>query len=471
MNLLVLPLLLLNTIAQPAQPTGAPAVAREFRAAWVTPVEGFDWPNPSQSATRQKAELVKLLDQASAAHLNAIILHVRVSGDALYKTKRAPWSAYLTGKQGKSPGYDPLAFAIHEAHARGLQLHAWFNPFRATPSPAHTRPAASDVVRRHPGWIVHYGSETWINPGIPAARASVLATILEVVDNYDIDGVHLDDYFYPYREDGAGDFNDPISFRKYGKAAGFKSKADWRRNNIDKFVKALYAGVHDRKPWVVVGISPFGIWKSGVPDGVTGLDAYSEIYADSRLWLREGWLDYIAPQLYWPMNGAQERFSRLLAWWQTENPKERYIWPGLAAFIAHQPSWRSDELAREIDAIRDAQGDRAGHVHFHLRSALTRGPFYDDVALVPPMTWLAKSPPAAPVLVKRVVGADSIALHLAAMKPQVRWLVVQTRSAGKWHSAVRFAARKLNVPKAERIVVTPLSRTGALGKPLVIDAT
>ena len=451
-----------------ASPT-PPKLEREFRAAWITPVLGFDWPSPTHDVKAQKADLIRLLDEAKAEHLNAVILHVRVSGDALYPTKRAPWSAHLTGKQGVSPGYDPLAFAIKEAHARGLQLHAWFNPFRATATPLGTRLSASHVSKRHPEWMVRYGSERWINPGIPAARRYVLATIFEVVENYDVDGVHLDDYFYPYRESGAGEFNDPVSWRKYGKTAGFKDKDDWRRSNIDKFVQALYEGVHERKPWVVVGISPFGIWKSGVPSGITGLDAYSEIYADSRLWLSKGWVDYLAPQLYWPSNGAQSRFTRLLDWWHSENPKDRHIWPGLASFLAHRPSWPTGDIKNEIETARTAGSD--GHVHFHLRSAIARGPFYDDVAIMPAMPWLSKAPPAAlQVKTHKVVG-DSVDVVVKPTKPQVRWVVVQTRTDSGWVSSVRFNKSTLRVPKGDRVVLTPLTRTGAIGPATTVNLT
>ncbi|HEX6558923.1 MAG TPA: family 10 glycosylhydrolase [Longimicrobiales bacterium] len=439
----------------------APEPAREFRAAWITPVQGYDWPRPGAGEAAQKAELTRLLDLAKAAHLNAVILHVRTSADALYPTKRAPWSAYLTGTQGKSPGYDPLAFALREAHARGLELHAWFNPFRATEAPRKTKLAASHITRRHPGWIVRYGSETWINPGIPAARAAVLATIFEVVERYDIDGVHLDDYFYPYREDGAGEFNDPRSWKKYGKAAGFKTAYDWRRDNVNKFIKALYAGVHQRKPYLAVGISPFGIWKSGVPTGVTGLDAYSEIYADARLWLQKGWLDYLAPQLYWPLDGVQSRFTRLDEWWLNQNVKRRYIWPGLGTLLAAR--WQPGEIRRQIDTVRQARSTTAaGHVHFHLTNVLAQGPLYSEFALVPAMPWLSRKVPSAVHVERRASVGDSIALRLT--KPAgARWLLVESLDHGTWRSDLLFAKSQFRLRRAERIVVRWISRTGIAG--------
>jgi uncharacterized lipoprotein YddW (UPF0748 family) len=450
----------------PLQGQLPPEPVREFRAAWITPVQGFDWPRTGTGEEAQKAELTRLLDAAKEAGINAVILHVRMSADALYPTKRAPWTAQLTGVQGKSPGYDPLAFALKEAHARGLQLHAWFNPFRATETPRRTNFAESHVTRRHPGWIVRYGSETWINPGIPAARAAVLQAIYEVVDRYDIDGVHLDDYFYPYREDGAGEFDDPLSWRKYGKKAGFLSPDDWRRNNINRFLKALYAGVHERKSYLTVGISPFGIWKTGTPRGVTGLDAYSEIFADSRLWLREGWLDYIAPQLYWPLDGTQSRFTRLDEWWLNENPKKRHVWPGLATFLSAR--WQPGEIRRQIDVVRQARTSTShGHVHFHLTNALAQGPLYEDFALVPATPWLSKKVPPGVRVAERASVGDSISLKLE--KPAgVRWLLVQSLEGGKWRSELLFATTKIRLARADRIVVRWISRTGIAGEANVL---
>src|SRR4051812_21646520 len=336
-------------IASSAADSLLPAIAREFRGVWVSPLDamtGADWPSRmGMSPDDQRAELRILLDHAKSIGLNAVVLHVRVAGEALYPSHLVPWSVFMSGKSGvgPKPEYDPLAFAVAEAHARGLQLHAWFNPFRAMLPRSTTKMAASHVTRAHKSWIRKYGPQTWIDPGEPAARAAVLAEVLDVVDRYDIDGVHLDDYFYPYRERKTVTkrvngrrvrvsedipFPDAATWKKYG-ANNFRTREDWRRANIDSFVSQLYAGVKKRKPWVMVGISPFGIWRSGVPAGVTGLDAYTEIFADARLWLREGWVDYLSPQLYWPINGPQERFTSLDEWWRSQNVKDRAIWPGL----------------------------------------------------------------------------------------------------------------------------------------------
>ena len=468
-----------------------PPLAREFRAAWLSPVSsnnGSDWPSRAGlSPDSQKAELVALLDRAKAVGLNAVILHVRMAGDAMYPSKLAPWSAFLTGTSGEAPGYDPLAFAIAEAHARGLQLHAWFNPFRAMLPNFIGRAAPSHVTRAHKSWIRSYGTQTWIDPGIPAARSTVLASILEVVDKYDVDGVHIDDYFYPYRETetivrrvGKGrkrhtirirrerEFPDNASWKTYGRARGWSSRDAWRRNNVDDFVRQMYEGVKTRKPWVLVGISPFGIWRSGVPEGVTGLDAFNEIYADSRKWLREGWLDYVAPQLYWPLESTQNRFERLDEWWHTQNPMGRHIWPGLHTEQEDAPrySWQRGEIAAEIAWLRafDARvGAPTGHVHFRIGAMSTdsaalgdrlRTVSYDTPALVPASPWLKEGTPAAPRLLRDSTGLVATA---GDDTPVLWWLVRRQTDAVTWQSQLVRAT-----PDAHLLLARELDGTGAV---------
>jgi uncharacterized lipoprotein YddW (UPF0748 family) len=408
---------------------GVPTVSRELRAAWVSPVDGGEWPSrPDMSPEAQRAELLGVLDRAAALGLNAVVLHVRMAADAIYPTRLAPWSSYLT-RTGSAPDYDPLAFAVAEAHRRGLQLHAWFNPFRAATPDNRGRAGAAFIAREHPSWLVRYGSQTWIDPGIPEARRAVLEAMLEVVDRYDIDAVHLDDYFYPYQEErtirrrvGRGkrrhtvvthetiEFADGASWRRYG-AGRFDSRGDWRRENVNALIASLYREVKARKPWVLVGISPFGIWRSGSPSGITGLDAYSEIYADSRKWLRQGWLDYVAPQLYWEMNGAQARFARLDAWWRSENALGRHVWPGLFTMrvASNGNPWSAAEIPAQIAALRDtraATGESMGHVHFRLAGMTPSSSLgqrlatqsYATPAVVPASPWLGAAAPEAPAV-------------------------------------------------------------------------
>lgn len=502
--------------ALPAPPT----VPREFRAAWVTPVEGGEWPSrPGLDSTTQQAELRALLERARAVGLNAIILHVRPAADAFYPTPLAPWSRYLVGRDDALPGYDPLAFAVREAHARGLQLHVWFNPFRAAPPDADDddggEPAANDIRRVHPEWVRSYGDVTWIDPGIPAARQAVLDAILDVVQRYDIDGVHLDDYFYPYLEErtvtrtvGRGRrrrrvrrtvtlrFPDDASWARYGAAGGWTDRADWRRANISGFVQALYQEVKVRKPWVLVGISPFGIWRSGTPSGVTGLDAYNEIFADSREWLRRGWVDYLAPQLYWPLDGNQQRFTRLDAWWRTQNPLGRHVWPGLLSMRTQSENdpWPPGEVASEITELRSARAGSAeslGHVHFRLRTLIPDGAgslgdilrrtTYTSIALPPASPWLGAARPTAPRLDADDVplaigdfvltgGSDLVRFAAAAGDTvPVRWWIVQTLARdGRWSTAVLPAdSTRVRIAPGDdapaAIAVRAVSRTGVIG--------
>ena len=487
-----------------------PPVPREFRGVWVSSADGGDWPSRSGlSPERQQAELVALIERARAVGLNAVVFHVRLSGDAFYPTSLAPWSQKLAGTQGAAPGYDPLALVVREAHARGMQVHAWFNPFRASLD-GGIAAAPNHVTRAHPEWVVRYGPQQWIDPGIPAAREAVLATIMEVVERYDVDGVHLDDFFYPYRETktftrrvGKGrkrktitetrelDFPDAKSWRRYG-ASKWKVRDDWRRNNIDTFIEALYGRVHKRKPWVLVGISPFGIWRPGAPAGVSGLDAYREIYADSRKWLRQGWVDYFAPQLYWPLEGPQNRFRALDAWWRTQNPHGRHLWPGLytagsTGRFAWSPAiWSPEEIQRQIATLRSAREgtiEAQGHIHFRIASLTVGGGAqatalaerlvandYRAIALVPEAPWLGGTPPAAPVAQLAPpadAGGQPLLLLGVRDSTPLAWWLLQTRGAadGRWTTSVIPATtRQVALPDgptaADLVVVRAVDRVG-----------
>src|SRR5687768_10215353 len=313
-------------------PAAAPPPAqREFRAVWVASVSNIDWPSrPGLSTAEQQAELRAILDLSAALNLNAVILQVRPATDALYASALEPWSPYLTGTMGKAPEpfYDPLAFAVAEAHKRGLELHAWFNPFRAKHAAYRDTLAASHISRTHPHLVRSYGRSLWMDPGDPDVHRQSLAVILDVVNRYDIDGVHIDDYFYPYQErdsvtNALLPFPDDSTYARYG---GGMARDDWRRQNVDRFVADLYSAIRAAKPTVKFGVSPFGIWRPGYPANVTGFDAYANIYADARKWLNNGWLDYFPPQLYWRSDSPGQDYVSLLAWWVGENTKGRHIW-------------------------------------------------------------------------------------------------------------------------------------------------
>lgn len=354
------------------EPPPKPTVAdREFRGVFVATVANIDWPSsPGLTTAQQQAELIRLLDLAAKLRLTAIILQVRPAADVLYRSPTEPWSEFLTGQMGRAPQpfYDPLAFAITEAHRRGLELHAWVNPFRASHPKATSPVAASHLSRVRPDWVRTYGRYRWVDPGEPAAVDYTLGVIRDIVRRYDVDGLVLDDYFYPYPE-GNADFPDEATYRR---ARTTLSRADWRRENINQFVRRLYADVKQVKPSVRVGISPSGIWRSGVPAGIRGSGSFETVFADSRLWLANGWVDYLAPQLYWPIEAPEQSFPVLLNWWAAQNPRGRDVYVALyTSRVADgtPKAWRADEIARQIAIARQTPGV-TGYIHFSMRPLL-----------------------------------------------------------------------------------------------------
>lgn len=310
------------------------APKREFRGVWIATVANIDWPSrPGLSAVQQQQEFTNRLDFFKSNGFNAVIVQVRPAADAFYESPYEPWSKYLSGKQGQPPfpKYDPLTFMIQETHKRNMEFHAWFNPFRALVNSAVNPNPANHVTRTHPEWIINYGSKSYFDPGNPEARNYILKVITDVVKRYDIDGVHIDDYFYPYPE-GGRDFSDAASFAKYNNNL---SKADWRRNNVNIFVSQLNRMIKAEKPWVCFGVSPFGIWRnsSKSTDGsaTNGISCYDDLYSDIRLWLQNKWVDYVAPQLYWEHNHKAAPFNVLLPWW-ANNAYGRNLYIGLGVY-------------------------------------------------------------------------------------------------------------------------------------------
>jgi uncharacterized lipoprotein YddW (UPF0748 family) len=383
----------------------------ELRGVWVATVANIDWPSRRDLSTDdQKKELIAILDRAAALHLNAVFFQVRPAADALYSSKIDPWSEYLTGTMGKAPEpyWDPLAFAVAEEHARGLQLHAWFNPFRAH-HPTGTSPIAEGhVSRAQPELVRQYGQSLWLDPGQEEARRQAIAVIIDVARRYDVDGVHLDDYFYPYPEKGPDgqdiDFPDDASWTRYRQNGGGLDRDDWRRENVNAFVRDLYAAVKAARPSAKVGISPFGIWRSGRPAQIRGFDAYQKLYADSRLWLRRGWVDYLAPQLYWPIAKKEQSFPALLNWWTEQDEKGRGIVAGISVSRvggAGPDGWPADEIRRQIEITRRQPG-AIGFILFSMRGLMADRGGIDEVLIrtLPPQQRTAGSrrvgPPVAP---------------------------------------------------------------------------
>ncbi|MBC9796536.1 glycoside hydrolase family 10 protein [Sinomicrobium weinanense] len=386
-----------------------PVAEREFRAAWVATVANINWPSkPGLPVKEQQKEALELLDFLEAHHFNAVIFQVRPQADALYDSKIEPWSYFLTGKQGQAPEpyYDPLRFWIKAAHERGLELHAWLNPYRAHHVNGGEIGRAS-VVKTMPELVVKLKQGYWwFDPSRKETREHALAVVKDLVTRYDIDGIHFDDYFYPYPSyNNDEDFPDEESWKNYTQRGGRLSRADWRRGSVNTFVKEVYSTVKSEKPLVKFGISPFGIWRPGHPASVSGFDQYDILYADARLWLNKGWVDYFTPQLYWKINKEGQSFPVLLNWWKGENKKNRHLWPGIRADLGGGEQ-NTDEIINQIMITRGMLPESKGVVHWsiapllkypELADGLLKGP-YKKEALVPESPWLKKKRPDVPVV-------------------------------------------------------------------------
>lgn len=342
-----------------APETLAVAHERELRAAWIHFVWNGVWPSASDLTEAQsKAELVALLDGLVAARMNTVFLQVRTEGDAIYPSTLAPWSRFLTGTMGKDPGWDPLAFALAEAHARGLELHAWLNPYRALSSTSVVAPA-SHVTKRRPTATVTYGSQVFLDPGADEVRDELKDILTELLDAYDVDGIHFDDYFYPYPT-GNLTFQDQARYDAYEAQGGTLDKLAWRRANVNALVKDVSELVADKRADVRFGISPFGIYKPGVPEGITGLDAYNEIACDPVAWMDEGWVDYLVPQLYWPTTKEKQAFGKLVTWWAGLAKNGRSVFVGHDVTRLGQTDWPVSEIELEMKLSRDERAAGKG---------------------------------------------------------------------------------------------------------------
>lgn len=385
---------------------------REFRGVWIATVENIDWPTtPYADSDQQQRQLLYLLDEHQKTGINAVMLQVRPAADAFYAKSREPWSKYLTGKQGKAPDpfYDPLEFAIQESHKRGMELHAWFNPYRATNDSDFASLSPDHITNLKPGWFFVYGGKKLFNPGIPEVREYIVQVILDVVDHYDVDGIHMDDYFYPYRIAGQT-INDQATFKKYGD--GIANIEDWRRNNVNLLIKMLGDSIHKHKPKIKFGMSPLGVWanKNQHKDGsdTYGGNSYYEQYADSRKWVKEGWIDYINPQLYRPLNDNLVAFNTMVDWW-SYNTYGRHLYIGQAPYRIIENKLPGFKMPGQLPAqVRYLRKNlRAqGSVFFSSRSLIVnplgftdslKNNFYHYPALPPVMLWLDSVAPHPPV--------------------------------------------------------------------------
>jgi uncharacterized lipoprotein YddW (UPF0748 family) len=387
----------------------------EFRGVWIASVDNIDWPQPKQyNVDSQKTEFIRQLDMHKANGMNAVVVQVRPATDAFYPSPFEPWSQWLTGKQGKPPVpyYDPLQFTIDEAHRRGFEYHAWCNPYRATFLIGKSSIAPAHITKLHPEWFLSYGGTLYFDPGNKEGQKWVVAVIRDMVKRYDIDAIHMDDYFYPYRIAGK-EFPDTASYRKYSNGM---NKEDWRRSNTDSIIHQLSVMIKKEKPWVKFGISPFGVWrnKSKDPEGSdtqAGQTNYDDLYADILLWTRNGWIDYVTPQLYWEIGFERADYVTLLDWW-SKHAYGRHMYIGMGIYRAYEknPAWKQkSQLPRQIEMLRKYPTVQ-GSIYFSSTSFYgnpnawndtLRNNYYKTPALIPEMEWLPKKPVTKSVPEKR----------------------------------------------------------------------
>lgn len=404
----------------------------ELRATWVASVLNIDWPSkPGLSIAQQKSEFINYLEEQKRMGMNAIVMQIKPTADAFYPSKYGLWSEYLTGTQGKDPGYNPLSFMVKEAHKRNMEFHAWFNPYRIT-MPLGKEAALSDLdklpenhpARKHPEWVVPYGQQLYFNPGIPEVQKFVIDGIMEVVKNYDIDAVHMDDYFYPYKIAGKT-FPDQEAYQRYG-ANKFNDIEDWRRDNVNNLVKNINKSIKEEKSYVKFGISPFGVWRNKAVDPTgsettAGQTNYDDLYADTRTWINNGYVDYIAPQLYWNIGLSVADYAKLLDWWTKEvEGKNVQLYIGQADYKINTNSngvqnwFNPEELPNQLKLNR-AYNNFKGSMHFSAKD-LKNNPLgiadrltediYKQPALVPPMPWIDNEAPKKPKVlqIKKKLG-------------------------------------------------------------------
>ena len=349
---------------------------KEMRGIWVATVLNIDWPSKKGlSVESQKQEFIKILDNVKEWNMNTVFVQIKPVGDAFYPSKFSPWSEYLTGKQGQNPGYDPLKFMIEEAHKRNIEFHAWFNPYRLTMLGGIDKLSNDNIGKQRPDWTITYGGKLYLNPGIPEVNDYIVKSIMEVVENYDIDGVHMDDYFYPYKVKGEI-YNDEEQYNKYG--SNFLKVDDWRRDNVNKLIEKLYSSIKAEKKNVSFGISPFGVWRNISTDSVrgsntkAGIQNYDDLYADILYWMENNWIDYVAPQIYWNQGFKIAEYNTLVDWWSKyakETKTNLYI--GQAAYRIKD--WeKDDELINQIKYNRNSE-EVKGSIFFSY-SSLVKNP-------------------------------------------------------------------------------------------------
>jgi len=411
----------------------------EFRGVWIATVVNIDWPKTATDGVeKEKADFIEILDAYKKLNYNAVIVQIRSVGDAFYPTELAPWSRFLTGKEGQAPApyYDALAWMIEQAHIRGFEFHAWMNPYRATFDLNKNLLSPTHDIFKHPEWMIEYGGKLYYDPALPEVQTHLTKVVKEVVDKYDIDAIHFDDYFYPYAVPGKV-FNDNASFKKYGSGL---SLADWRRANVSNFVHTISTTIKASKPWVQFGISPFGVWrnKSTDPKGseTQSTSNYDDLYADPVLWMDQKWIDYIMPQLYWSMNNPRASYSKLVKWW-SENSNNTALYIGHASYKIRgdgDKSWNYvNEIPTQIDYARSFK-KVGGSAYFSSKWFMTKN--FDVVRLLEENQYKYPAlPPSVPNLRRIVIdiptvnefSKDSLKYYFNIKSPlntKVRYMVV-----------------------------------------------
>lgn len=455
-----------------------PKVEREFRAVWIASVDNIDFPSAKNlSIEQQKAEIIKDLELAKSLKMNAVIFQVRPMADALYESKIEPWSEFLTGKMGKSQAFDPLKFIVEEAHKRGILVHAWFNPYRAyhpsakTVSPNHISKTRPDLVRK-------YGKYLWLDPSDAEVQEYSLSVVLDVVKRYDIDGVHFDDYFYPYAEkDENGnkiEFPDDANYKKYMQTAmrfstsGKKriplGRDSWRRMHVNRFIDAVGREIKKIKPEIMYGISPIGVSEVNK----------NELFADAESWLESGIIDYFVPQLYWKSDRKTREFPLLLKYWESVNPKKRHVWAGIGTYKipSKTENFSADEIVKQINYTREIQ-TTSGNIQFSFKSVASdfdkiqnalREKSYQRDAVIPASPWIKSAKPLAP---KVSISKDAKFVRANWTESGARkafWFVVYAKDKNGWNYSILPASQRSIALSADRkieqIIVKSVDRLG-----------
>lgn len=438
----------------------------EFRGVWIATVENIDWPVRGASTAEQKADFIRILDMHQRNGINAVVVQIRPAGDAFYPSPYEPWSQYLTGVQGQAPNpfYDPLQFMIEEAHKRGMEFHAWLNPYRAVFNVATSSVAANHITRLHPEWFLTYGDKKYFNPGSREARDFVVNVVRDIVKRYDVDAIHMDDYFYPYRIPGK-EFPDEATYRSSGSTL---NKDDWRRAQVDTIIQALSIAIKEQKRLCRFGISPFSVWrnKDKDPEGSDsrgGQTNYDDLYADILLWLKKGWIDYVAPQLYLEIGHDKIAYEKLLDWWSRHSyGRHVYIGHGIYRTGGKEPAWNNpNQIPDQIKLLRANQNVQ-GSIYYSSRvfdknpmgwNDSLRDNYYKYPALLPPMRWIDNEKPWPPIVTREIIKDSIIKLTI---KPDPR-----NRVETKYYVLYQYSAESNtetfgNLPQyLSRIIVQP----------------